>query len=816
MLRPLIFCKIKTFVNNMKKICDSSLSQSRGAKWGGISTLRNLCGTVALALGALSLQADTVYVTSVTGSSLTPCPTFCETAGSWSNPGNGSGDLTAAPGVPTRTKTSYCFGGTPAFTLQPTLASGSVGSIYQIDTAHNSTATVSSVSADILFAVTTTDGDLSPSCASTAAFQKAKGGAVWNTIGYFTNKTGTATPTLTFTYISGAVNNTGTGRIYVDAFRFTLLDPCHLPVVVAPAVGVTGPLAANQTNATVTGVLATATNISVYANDVLIGQRTTGIVAGNNVVPTTGLVKDSIMKATQTISGCTSDLLGSGPLVGGGANPSIRAYVSLWTNSTYTGPIGANASAASVSYTLGANGTVNNGSQSAPTGGTALTPGVCWQSVTFDPSTGWNLNNSTAVLNADHWAALEGIEFSLDATDSGPYDIYIDRIVNGNTVVENFEGYTKNTTNTLVTPSLASFPNAGIAYLSAPNSALTSTNYSLDGTNSCRMQWQWSDNALVRWAHIVASGVSGGKKYPQIDVTQPLTIWLLILPAGQTNVGTPKISNSLASSTNLIGSNVTFSVSATAATGGGPLTYQWLKDGSNLGVTASTYTINAGQAADSGTYSVNVTDSTLGCANSLNAKVSFVDPYFTQQPASVSVGFGGTASFTVAVIGTPGFTYQWLKNGNSIFDGPTGTGSTVSGSGTTNLVISGVSTNDVGVYSVAVNGGNGSNTSLNANLTVADPAITVQPVASLVTTQNVSVSMNVTAIGSPTLTYQWKKGTTSIVGATDTSYTIAAPQGSDSGTYKVTVTNSVGSVTSSNVVLIVRENIGTVINGTNR
>jgi hypothetical protein len=59
------------------------------------------------------------------------------------------------------------------------------------------------------------------------------------------------------------------------------------------------------------------------------------------------------------------------------------------------------------------------------------------------------------------------------------------------------------------------------------------------------------------------------------------------------------------------------------------------------------------------------------------------------------------------------------------------------------------------------------------------------------------------ASGTAPLTYQWKKDGTSISGATSSTYSIGSTSASDSGSYTVVVTNSVGSATSSAAALTV-------------
>lgn len=77
----------------------------------------------------------------------------------------------------------------------------------------------------------------------------------------------------------------------------------------------------------------------------------------------------------------------------------------------------------------------------------------------------------------------------------------------------------------------------------------------------------------------------------------------------------------------------------------------------------------------------------------------------------------------------------------------------------------------------------------------AEPAITTQPVSQSVAS-GVSVTLSVVATGSPPPMYQWRKNGVLIAGATGPVYTLTNVQGADAGAYTVTVSNSVGIVTS--------------------
>jgi Immunoglobulin domain len=82
------------------------------------------------------------------------------------------------------------------------------------------------------------------------------------------------------------------------------------------------------------------------------------------------------------------------------------------------------------------------------------------------------------------------------------------------------------------------------------------------------------------------------------------------------------------------------------------------------------------------------------------------------------------------------------------------------------------------------------------------PTITTQPQS-----QTVNAGVNVTfttgVSGSPAPTFQWRKNSVNIAGATSAALTLTSVTTADAGTYSVVATNSSGSATSSNAVLTV-------------
>ena len=82
------------------------------------------------------------------------------------------------------------------------------------------------------------------------------------------------------------------------------------------------------------------------------------------------------------------------------------------------------------------------------------------------------------------------------------------------------------------------------------------------------------------------------------------------------------------------------------------------------------------------------------------------------------------------------------------------------------------------------------------------PFIEIQPAGQSVPLDDPSVSFSVTAVG-PGLTYQWQFDGSNIAGATNSTFALDFVQYGEAGSYSVVVSNSYGTLTSSNAVLTV-------------
>ena len=271
----------------------------------------------------------------------------------------------------------------------------------------------------------------------------------------------------------------------------------------------------------------------------------------------------------------------------------------------------------------------------------------------------------------------------------------------------------------------------------------------------------------------------------------------------------PTINTQPANQSVTTGQTATFSV---AATGTAPLRYQWKKNGTDIpGATSSTYTTPAISSADNAAvFTVVVSNSAGFSVTSSNATLTvpgavvvpvvevpvgvtpvLVAPAISTQPAAQTVRAGQSATFGVTATGTAPLGYQWTKNGTYIIGATSSTYTTPATSYRDNGA----------VFSVLVSNGAGIVTSSIAALTVNSfITISAQPAAQNITAGQ-TATFSVTATGTGTLSYQWKKNGVNITGgtgATTNTYTTPAMGYAGNGAvYSVAITDSINTVTSS-------------------
>jgi alpha-tubulin suppressor-like RCC1 family protein len=256
-----------------------------------------------------------------------------------------------------------------------------------------------------------------------------------------------------------------------------------------------------------------------------------------------------------------------------------------------------------------------------------------------------------------------------------------------------------------------------------------------------------------------------------------------------------------------VGTNVLLAVTVTGAP---PPAYLWFFNGAALsdnshysGTTNFTLQVLNVQTNDSGNYFVVATNTGGPATSSVAAVTVMMPPAITLPPGSQTVLQGSNVTFNAAAAGSAPLGYQWLFNGNPLADGGGGATATVSGSTTTNLAISNLQFTNGGNYALVVTNPVGSITSTAAVLTViAPPAIVRQP-ADQSSQLGASAIFNVVAIGTAPLKYQWSLNGADLDGATNSILLLNNLQAAQAGNYAVTISNVVGSVTSSNAELTV-------------
>lgn len=197
-----------------------------------------------------------------------------------------------------------------------------------------------------------------------------------------------------------------------------------------------------------------------------------------------------------------------------------------------------------------------------------------------------------------------------------------------------------------------------------------------------------------------------------------------------------------------------------------------------------------------------------------------------EYPAGTALAYGGTASFgTVVVPASATKTFTLINTGTANL-----TGLTITKDGTNAgefavsaltaappLLPAGSVTFDVtftpateGTRTATLHIASNDPTHATFNIVLSGtaqllPNITSAPLQPKTVNPGAAVSFSVTATGTKTITYQWRKDSQNIPGATAATYSIAKATEANEGNYDVVVTNPAGSVTSNTVLLSIND-----------
>ena len=251
---------------------------------------------------------------------------------------------------------------------------------------------------------------------------------------------------------------------------------------------------------------------------------------------------------------------------------------------------------------------------------------------------------------------------------------------------------------------------------------------------------------------------------------------------------TPNSVSISASSTNICaGTLVTFT--ATPVNGGATPSYQWKKNGVNVGTNSATYTDSGLNNNDSITC---VMSSSAVCPSPALATSNFIKmivnplltPAIVLSSSATTICAGTLVTFTSATTnaGTSP-QYQWKKNGLAIAGA---TSSTYSDNGLNNgdVITCALTSNALCATPATVQSVNSITMSVNPILTPVI-SIAVTPGTTICAGTSVTFTSTITNGGAGTQ-YQWKKNGTAVGGATGSSYTSSTLSNNDIITCQLT------------------------------
>ena len=381
--------------------------------------------------------------------------------------------------------------------------------------------------------------------------------------------------------------------------------------------------------------------------------------------------------------------------------------------------------------------------------------------------------------------------------------------------------------------TLQTFPPVILDETGTNQATLPGTNVSMsvtvDGTPPFYYQWLKDGTNVVDDGTNIVGSTNSLLNFNQVQITNSGNYTVVITNFGGAATSSvyvltvtnapPMIGQQPTNQTVAVDATVTINVTVT--NGSLPLSYRWQKDGVPLqyssryqGVNTDTLTINRAQTTNSGNFAVTITN-LAGAVTSTNAVLTVADaPVIMVQPTNQAAAGGTLAHFSVTAVGTMPLRYHWQKAALSDTNFSNLVNDTNFSGVTSNvLTVGSTRTNDTGSYypgnyRVIITNMIGSVTSAVAVLN-GPPAIQVQPTNQSVAVGTSVVIFYVKAVGVAPLSYQWwwnglpRSDGGSLFGTATNQLFVSNVQSTNAGTYSVVITNALGSVTSSVVVLTV-------------
>ncbi len=436
--------------------------------------------------------------------------------------------------------------------------------------------------------------------------------------------------------------------------------------------------------------------------------------------------------------------------------------------------------------------------------------------VWFDKGLGEQNGNNGGYNNNTIYAGL------VKGTTGGFYGVAPNGGVNGNGTLFSFDS-SANTPPSIGTPPAGTIAGVG------SNVTLT---VSAGGPGTLGYQWRKNGSTVNNSGTHITGATTAGLTLSGLLLSDAGSYTVVVKnsygsitstpPAVLTVIPPPTITNQPATPVNIgQGQQLSLSVGASNSAASGSLTYQWFRNSTQLadglgasgettsGSATSNLVINPAFGADSGSYSVAVSNSYAGTNSRVSLVTVGVAPAnVVVSPASTNSLVGSNVTLMVSASGTAPLSYHWFKNATNAL----ANGGRITGATTNKLILSALTLADTGSYSVVVTNAYGKAANLAVVIVLQQPIINKEPFASASTIyQGQPLNLKVAATGSGTLNYQWRSNNVNLtdvpsyISGTATSNLVIYPAStSDSASYSVVVSNSVTNVTSSSLAVTVK------------
>jgi hypothetical protein len=343
---------------------------------------------------------------------------------------------------------------------------------------------------------------------------------------------------------------------------------------------------------------------------------------------------------------------------------------------------------------------------------------------------------------------------------------------------------------------------------SSPDQSICSGNsasFSVTASGSSPLNYQWYYNGSA-----ISGATSASYSINQADTSDQGDYYCMISNScnsvqsstrSLTIYEAPIIAQQSSGSTLCNGTNLTLSVSAS---GSGTLSYQWFKNSSSLsGANSSVYPIYQSTTSDAGTYHCVVTNL---CGNtSSNNMVVVVNesPTIISQSSAQNICENTSTILSVSASGTAPIQYQWY-----------GSLGLLSGAVGSSYSISNADTSDADTYYCIVSNMCDTISSGNIEVNVLESPTIITQSSGANKCEGSAFSFSVNANGTAPIAYQWYDANGMISGAVNNLYLINSVDTSHAGSYYCVVSNTCGTVNSTNKTLAVSQAPGFVSQST--